>query len=88
MKAKRITAYTKHGCNFTGPNLVLVEYFKDMTKDPAWGQFNANLTDKYIRQAAALVVQEFGEPVRVLLAMPDYVCEVRADGNGVEQPTT
>jgi hypothetical protein len=75
MKTQRFDEYHKHGCHFDG-KLVVVNYYEDMTKDPKWGTFNADLTYKYMGLAARLVKEKYGEPKRVLLGMPDYVVEV------------
>ena len=38
MKAKRIKKYDRHGCLFVG-NLLIVDYVKDIKRDPRYGQF-------------------------------------------------
>lgn len=76
MKTERFDDYYKHGCSFSG-RLVVVDYSEDMKNDPRWGTFNAGLTFDYVEKAAKLVKEKYGEPVKVLLSIPEYVCEIK-----------
>jgi hypothetical protein len=75
MKAQRFDEYHKHGCHFNG-KLVVVDYSEDMRNDPNWGKFGAEVTFDYMAKAKALVQERYGEAVKVLLSIPDYVVEV------------
>lgn len=76
MEAIQRTVYSKHGCYFTG-NLVSVDYMASACQDRKWGQFGAEVTMDYLDYAKELVKRQFGEPVRVCLAIPEYVVEVQ-----------
>ena len=75
MKAQRFDEYHKHGCHFNG-KLVVVDYSEDMRNDPQWGKLGAEVTFDYMAKAKALVQERYGEAVKVLLSIPDYVVEV------------
>lgn len=75
MEAKRVSEFHKYGCNFYG-KLVVVDYIKDMENDPKWGVWNSGVTYDYSAKAKALAEQEYGKPIRVLLDIPVYVCEI------------
>lgn len=75
MKTERITEYNNHGCRFVG-NLILVSYYEDMTKDPKWGSFNANLTFDYYDKAISLIKKEYGDKIQVMLSIPECVVKI------------
>lgn len=76
MIATRVDEYHKYGCHFYG-RLVVVEWLDDAKNDKRWGGFGADLTGKYTEQAKKLVREKYGEPVRELLHVPEYVVEVK-----------
>ena len=75
MKAQRFDEFHKYGENFYG-KLVVVDYTEDLKNDPKMGTFNAGVSFDYVEKAAALVKEKYGEPVKVLLSIPEYVCVV------------
>lgn len=75
IKSHRTDVYHKHNCHFEG-KLVVVEYQEEMERDPRWGIWNGGVVFKYIALAEELVTEKYGNPKRVLLSMPEYVCEL------------
>jgi hypothetical protein len=75
MEAVRFDEFHKYGCNFYG-KLVAVNYIDDMQNDPKWGTWNGGITYDYCEKAEKLVLEKYGKPVRVLLSIPEYVCEI------------
>lgn len=75
MKAERFDEYHKYGCNFYG-KLVVVDYSRDLKNDPRMGTWNAGVTFDCAERAKALVTEKYGEH-KVLLSIPEYVCEVK-----------
>lgn len=75
METKRVKEFHKYGTHFFG-NLVVVDYTEDMNNDPKAGTWNSGLTFDYLEKAEALVQETYGKLKKVLLAIPEYVCEI------------
>jgi len=75
MELVKAKAYTKHGCDIQG-NLIVVDYYPEMKKDPSFGKFGSMKVYDYIDRAKELVQEKFGD-FEVILSMPDLVCRLK-----------